>query len=58
MKSPSLPYVDIANTITTAMHKTMNETVIDKFKAMEQVQYRGVKYAELGDKSESVRKRI
>lgn len=45
-------YVDIANPITTAMHKTMNETVIDKFKAMEQVQYRGVKYAELGDKSE------
>ena len=45
-------YVDIANPITTAMHKTMNETVIDKLKAMEQVQYRGVKYAELGDKSE------
>ena len=45
-------YVDIANPITTAMHKTMNETVIDKFKAMEQVQYRVVKYAELGDKSE------
>lgn len=45
-------YVDIANPITTAMHKTMNETVIDKFKAMKQVQYRGVKYAELGDKSE------
>lgn len=45
-------YVDIANPITTAMHEKMNEAVLDKFKTMEQVQYRGVKYAELGDKSE------
>ena len=45
-------YVDIANPITTAMHEKMNEAVIDKFKTLEQVQYRGVKYAELGDKSE------
>ncbi len=45
-------YVDIANPITTAMHAKLNEAVIDKFKALELVQYRGVKYAELGDKSE------
>ena len=45
-------YVDIANPITTAMHGKLNEAVIDKFKTLEQVQYRGVKYAELGEKSE------
>ena len=45
-------YVDIANPITTAMHEKLNEAVVGKFKALEQVQYRGVKYAELGDKSE------
>ena len=45
-------YVDIANPITTAMHEKLNETIVGKFKALEQVQYRGVKYAELGDKSE------
>lgn len=45
-------YVDIANPITTAMHDKLNEAVIDKYKALENVQYRGVKYAELGDKSE------
>lgn len=57
---PSMPsyqnqngkYVDIANPITTAMREKLNEAVIDKFKALENVQYRGVKYAELGDKSE------
>ncbi len=45
-------YVDYANPITTAMHEKLNEAVINKFKALEQVQYRGVKYAELGDKSQ------
>lgn len=45
-------YVDIANPITTAMHEKLNEAVISKFKSLEQVEYRGVKYAELGDKSQ------
>lgn len=45
-------YVDIANPITTAMHEKLNEAVVGKCKTFEQVQYRGVKYAELGDKSE------
>lgn len=45
-------YVDIANPITTAMHDKLNEAVIEKYKALEDVKYRGVKYAELGDKSE------
>lgn len=45
-------YVDIANPITTAMHDKLSEAVLDKFKSLEQVQYRGVKYAELGDKSQ------
>lgn len=45
-------YVDIANSITTAMHDKLSEAVLDKFKSLEQVQYRGVKYAELGDKSQ------
>ena len=45
-------YVDIANPITTAMHEKLNEAVIGKFKSLEQVEYRGVKYAELGDKSQ------
>ena len=45
-------YVDIANPITTAMHNKLNEAVIGKFKSLEQVEYRGVKYAELGDKSQ------
>ena len=45
-------YVDIANPITTAMHQKLNEAVISKFKALEQVEYRGVKFAELGDKSQ------
>ena len=45
-------YVDIANPITTAMHGKLNEEVINKFNSLEQVKYRGVKYAELGDKSE------
>lgn len=45
-------YVDVANPITTAMHEKLNEEVINKFKALEEVKYRGVKYAELGDKSE------
>ena len=45
-------YVDIANPITTAMHDKLSEAVLDKFKSLEQIQYRGVKYAELGDKSQ------
>lgn len=45
-------YVDIANPITTAMHEKLNEAVVGKCKTLEQVQYRGVKYAELGNKSE------
>lgn len=45
-------YVDIANPITTAMHDKLSEAVLDKFRSLEQVQYRGVKYAELGDKSQ------
>lgn len=45
-------YVEIANPITTAMHDKLSEAVLDKFKSLEQVQYRGVKYAELGDKSQ------
>jgi len=45
-------YVDIANPITTAMHNKLNEAIISKFKSLEQVEYRGVKYAELGDKSQ------
>ena len=45
-------YLDIANPITTAMHEKLNEAVISKFKSLEQVEYRGVKYAELGDKSQ------
>lgn len=45
-------YVDIANPITTTMHAKLEEAVMEKFSALEQVQYRGVKYAELGDKSE------
>lgn len=45
-------YVDIANAITTTMHAKLEDAVMEKFSTLEQVQYRGVKYAELGDKSE------
>lgn len=45
-------YVEFANPITTAMHDKLNEAVIGKFKSLEQVEYRGVKFAELGDKSQ------
>lgn len=45
-------YVEFANPITTAMHDKLNEEVIGKFKSLEQVEYRGVKFAELGDKSQ------
>ena len=34
------------------MYDKLNEAVIGKFKSLEQVEYRGVKFAELGDKSQ------
>lgn len=54
---PSYPnsrggYTEFALPITTAMHAKLNEEVAVKaYRSMEQVAYKGVKYAELGDKS-------
>lgn len=54
---PSYPnsrggYTEFALPITTAMHAKLNEEVAVKaYRSMEQVTYKGVKYAELGDKS-------
>lgn len=55
---PSYPnakggYTEHALPITTAMHGKLNEEVAVKaYRNMEQVEYKGVKYAELGEKSE------
>lgn len=55
---PSFPnknggYTEYAIPITTAMHGKLNEEVAVKaYRNMENVTYKGVKYAELGDKSE------
>ncbi len=56
---PSYPnrkgtYTDIALPITTAMHKALDDAVQSAFRNIEKVEYKGVKYAELGDKSEIV----
>ncbi len=54
---PSYPnqkggYTEYALPITTAMHEKLNNEVAAKaFRNMEQVTYKGVKYAELGDKN-------
>ena len=45
-------YTDIALPITTDMHKKMDEAVKHAYHNIEKVEYKGVKYAELGDKSE------
>lgn len=55
---PSYPnakggYTEHALPITTAMHGKLNEEVAVKaYRNMEQVEYKGVKYAELGEKGE------
>ncbi len=57
---PSYPnskggYTEYALPVTTAMHAKLNEEIAVKaYRSMEQVSYKGVKYAELGDKSEIV----
>lgn len=56
MSMPSYPnakggYTDVALPITTAAHKQLDEAVMNAYRNMEQVQYKGVKYAELGDKN-------
>ena len=54
---PSYPnqkggYTEYALPITTAMHEMLNnEIAVKAFRNMEQVTYKGVKYAELGDKN-------
>ena len=55
---PSMPtyqnsrgeYVEIANPITTPMYEKIKDGVLDKFKKMEKVEYRGEKYESLGNK--------
>lgn len=43
-------YVEIANPITTAMYNKIQKEGISKYNSLEKVEYKGVRYAELGDK--------
>ena len=45
-------YTDVAFPITTDMHIKIDEAVKTAYRNIEKVEYKGVKYAELGDKSE------
>ena len=43
-------YTDYACPITTAMHEKIDNAVMNSYRNIEKVEYKGVKYAELGDK--------
>lgn len=57
LSMPSYPnakgkYTEVALPVTTSMHEKLNDVVIDgAYKHLEKVEYKGVKYAELGDKN-------